>query len=244
MACRPFASRTRGIALLLLFCYFSTRPLIFVSSLEMKRVLVTGANKGIGKAICQRLLEQHDNVHVLLGSRDAARGQQAVEDILAAVGPKCKDRLEMIVLDTSSDDSVQQAAAATQGQGPLYGIINNAGIIRAPTLAQVVNVNYFGPKRVVQAFRSQLVVPGGRIVNIASASGPFFLQELRDKAVYNKLAQPWTTNFDELDQLAQTTFSAAQADPYGFSKALVNAWTLLLARNEPDLIINSVTPGK
>ena len=147
----------------------------------------------------------------------------------------------MILIDTSSDESVQQAAASTAG--PLYGIVNNAGIIRAPTLAEVVNVNYFGPKRVVRAFQSQLQVPGGRIVNIASASGPNFLSSWRDAKLRQKLAQPWTTTMEELDNMAQTTYPAAEDNPYGFSKALVNAYTLLLARSEPDLVINSVTPG-
>ena len=40
-----------------------------------KRILVSGANKGIGRAICERLLANHDDVHVLLGSRDAGRGE-------------------------------------------------------------------------------------------------------------------------------------------------------------------------
>eukprot|EP00977_Amphora_coffeiformis_P018819 scaffold6750_cov160-Amphora_coffeaeformis.AAC.3 len=206
----------------------------------MKRVLVTGGNKGIGKAICQRLLQEYSDVHVLLGSRNVARGEEAVREILEQVGPACTNRLELIPIDTASDESVQQAAASIGG--PLYGIINNAGIMRG-TLADVVNVNYFGPKRVIDALRSQLQTPGGRIVNIASASGPFFLQGCRDKALYKKLAEPWTTSFNELDTIASSSHAEGKSDPYGFSKALVNAYTLLLARSEPDFIINSVTPG-
>jgi NAD(P)-dependent dehydrogenase (short-subunit alcohol dehydrogenase family) len=67
-----------------------------------------------------------------MGSRDRAKGEQAVADIVKSIGGDCKDRLELIVLDTSSDDSVKQAAASFQGSttngGQLYGIINNAGV--------------------------------------------------------------------------------------------------------------------
>lgn len=202
-------------------------------------LVVVFMTKGIGKAICQRLLQEYSDVHVLLGSRNVARGEQAVRDILEAVGPACTDRLELIPIDTASDESVQQAASSI---GTLYGIINNAGIMRG-TLEDVVNVNYFGPKRVFGAFQEHLQKPNGRVVNIASASGPFFLQDCRDRTLYKKLTEPWTTDFVELDHIARSTPREGKANPYGFSKALVNAYTLLLARNEPDLIINSVTPG-
>ena len=94
----------------------------------MKRILVTGGNKGIGKAICERLLTEWPNdTYVLLGARDAARGQAAVEELVAKLG--CGDRLSMLELDTNSDESVEKAAAQVKGDGePLYGIINNAGV--------------------------------------------------------------------------------------------------------------------
>ena len=170
------------------------------------------------------------------------RGQQAVEDIKQQVA-SAADRLEMVQLDTASDDSVQQAAAKIS-QSSLYGIINNAGIIRGSSLQEVVNVNYFGPKRVNDALLACLQRPGGRIVNIASASGPNFVSSLRDRTLYGKLAEPWTiSDFDELDAMARQAHPEADNNHYGFSKALVNAYTYLLARREKDLIVNSVTPG-
>eukprot|EP00977_Amphora_coffeiformis_P019114 scaffold6899_cov183-Amphora_coffeaeformis.AAC.47 len=210
----------------------------------MKRVLVTGGNKGIGKAICQRLLQEYDDVHVLLGSRNVERGQQAVADIQKELGPGlCQDRLELVCIDTACDTSVAQAAATVAA--PLYGIINNAGIMQG-TLQDVVNVNYFGPKRVFEAFEKHLQKPGGRVVNVASAGGPKFNEVLDPKdELYLKLTQPWAipgteNRFAELDRIAK---EYQTDDKYRFSKALVNAYTVLLAREQPDLIINSVTPG-
>ena len=43
----------------------------------MSTFLVTGANKGIGLACCEAILEQSENNRVLLGSRDKARGEAA-----------------------------------------------------------------------------------------------------------------------------------------------------------------------
>lgn len=50
-----------------------------------RRILVTGANSGIGLALTKQLVA--DNCHVYLGSRNAERGMKAVEEVKAAAGP-------------------------------------------------------------------------------------------------------------------------------------------------------------
>ena len=212
---------------------------------ETKHVLVTGGNKGIGRAICERLLTEHPEVTVLLGSRDAGRGSQAVTAIEEAVGQdKCKDRLHVISLDTSSPDSVQAAVKEVQKiTSTLYGIINNAGIMKRGDVVGSNNINYLGPRRVNDAFMGMMQRPGGRIVNIASASGPIFVSGCSNPALVEKLSKPWTTSIKELDDIATDPNRSNGGDAYGFSKALVNAYTWWLAKENEDLIINSVTPG-
>ena len=205
----------------------------------MKRVLVTGANKGIGKAICQLLLEKHPDVYVVLGSRDATRGEQAMKELKAAI-PGCEGRLEMVHIDTSSDESVKKAAETIGGE--LYGIVNNAGIGFGYKAEDNVNVNYFGLRRVNSEFGKLLQRPGGRIVNVASASGPYFVSGCRDANLRAKLTKPLLIGtLDDLDNIAKSCTGIS--DGYGFSKALVNAYTAIHASEEPELIINSCTPG-
>ncbi|CAB9519286.1 Carbonyl reductase [NADPH] 1 [Seminavis robusta] len=209
-----------------------------------KYILVTGSNKGIGRAICQKLLEEHDDVSVFLCSRDVQRGQDAVKDIEKQVA-KGKGRLTMIPLDTGSDESVQEAVGIVkQYTDSLYGIVNNAGVLLRGKVQESNNVNYFGPRRVNDAFLS-MIPKGGRIVNIASASGPIFVSGCPDPALCQKLSQPWTIQggLDELDEIASEPTHCRNGDSYGFSKALVSAYTWLLAKDHPDLVINAVTPG-
>lgn len=171
-----------------------------------KYVLVTGGNKGIGKAICEKLLEEHDDVAVLLGSRNVQRGDDAVQDLQKSLGAlTCDGRLFVIPLDTGSDESVQSAVGVVQKYtDTLYGIVNNAGIMLRGNVKESNNVNYFGPRRVNDAFRSMIQKPGGRIVNIASASGPIFVSGCPDAALCQKLSQPWTMEggIRELDDIA------------------------------------------
>lgn len=216
-----------------------------------KRILVTGANKGIGKAICQLLLEEHPEVHVLLGSRNEQRGRDAIAELKESI-PGCDDRLELVQIDTTSDESVKQAAE--QVGSDLYAIMNNAGIGFQHSVEDVVNVNYFGTRRVNDVFLPLLQRPGGRIVNQASAGGPNFVNycmtEKVDEELGTKLANPLTQigSIEELDKLARSSVGSVKSEKgYGFSKALVNAYTILHANEEKaaenSIIINSCTPG-
>jgi carbonyl reductase 1 len=189
------------------------------------------------------LLEKYPEVYVLLGSRDRSRGEEAVKDIQSAVS-SASDRIEVIEIDTSSDESVQKAAetvASTKG-GSLYGIINNAGVGFGQSVKDTMAVNYFGPRRVNDAFGKLIVRPGGRIVNVASASGPNFVNACQDATLRKKLAEPLTISggIEELDKMASST---EDSNAYGLSKAFLNAYTVLHAKQDPDLIINSCTPG-
>ena len=52
----------------------------------MKKILVTGANKGIGLGIVKKLLRDFPDTYLLLGSRDVAREEAAVREILSEMG--------------------------------------------------------------------------------------------------------------------------------------------------------------
>lgn len=99
-----------------------------LSDTTAKRILVTGANKGIGKAICARLLTEWKDTHVLVGTRDLERGKLAIRELIQECGPECEKRLQLLKLDTGDDQSVKDAAQSIAAEPKLYGIINNAGV--------------------------------------------------------------------------------------------------------------------
>mmetsp|Transcript_12358 Transcript_12358/g.30298 ORF Transcript_12358/g.30298 Transcript_12358/m.30298 type:complete len:321 (-) Transcript_12358:80-1042(-) len=211
----------------------------------MKRVLVTGANKGIGLGIVEKLLAEHPNCQVLLGSRSQERGDAALKQVLQKK-PDFEGRVEMLLIDTSSDDSVAKAAATVEGKfgkdAPLWGVINNAGIGFNNELLQTLQTNAYGPYRVNKAFIPLLEPKGGRIVNIASASGPMFVAGTEGN--WRKVFTDPNVEWSDIEKVMQEALSGSfTGEAYGFSKACLNAYTRWLARTNPNLNINSCTPG-
>lgn len=89
----------------------------------MKKVaLVTGANKGIGLEICRQLAQK--GFHVLLGSRDEARGREA-----AAMLVQNGAQVEAVVVDVAAPATFETARKLIEDRfGRLDVLINNAGI--------------------------------------------------------------------------------------------------------------------
>ncbi len=130
--------------------------------------VVTGANKGIGKEIARQLAGAGHTVYV--GSRDAARGQRAVEEMGGDARP--------LVLDVTDDASIADAADRV---GALDVLVNNAGISgedRTPdledpgTFRRIFETNVFGVVAITNAFLPALRRSAHpRIVNISSGTG-------------------------------------------------------------------------
>lgn len=127
--------------------------------------LVTGANRGIGKAFVQELL-----------AGGVARVYAAARDPESLAALTAEDnRVVPVRLDVADDESVQAAAARLPN---VTLVINNAGVslgarlIGADDLAaarQEMEVNYFGVLRMSRAFAPMLAANGGgALVNVLS----------------------------------------------------------------------------
>jgi len=138
---------------------------------EKKVALITGANKGIGHAIACELAAR--GFTVLVGARDASRGQAAARRIAGDARP--------IALDVTRADSIAAAAARIRREfARLDVLINNAAIATSakPSEANLEDVravfetNVFGVIAVTQAMLPLLrEAPAGRIVNVSSRIG-------------------------------------------------------------------------
>ena len=144
---------------------------------EKKIALVTGGNKGIGLEISRNLSQA--GCTVLLGARDAERGQEAVRQL----GQARLGDVHFIEIDVTRQDTIAAAAQQIESRyGRLDILMNNAGVnLRGDGLPgaadlgavqKVFDANFFGALRVAQVMLPLLrKSPAGRIVNISSGLG-------------------------------------------------------------------------
>ena len=133
------------------------------TSIEGKVVLVTGANRGIGRALVEEALRRGAK-HVYAGTRQLFAHPD--------------ERVTPLALDVTDPAQIQDAVARV---GSLDILVNNAGIALFDDLSDVsvleqhLGVNLFGPYRVTQAFLPLLTRSRGAIVNNVSimALAPF-----------------------------------------------------------------------
>ncbi|KAM0931500.1 hypothetical protein ACQ4PT_000486 [Festuca glaucescens] len=222
--------------------------------------VVTGANRGIGYEISRQLA--HHGLHVVLASRDAARGQEAAERLLreaAAAGDAsvCVEWRQLDVTDAASVEAFAAWTARTHGGIHILLQVNNAGVNfnrgadnSVEFADQVIETNYFGTKRMIEAM-IPLFHPspyGGRIVNVSSRLGradgrrnrigdaSLREQLLTDDRLSEDLIDGMVMKF--LEQVKQDTWSSIEwpqiYTDYSVSKLAVNAYTRLVARRLSD----------
>jgi NAD(P)-dependent dehydrogenase (short-subunit alcohol dehydrogenase family) len=166
----------------------------------MTTILITGAARGIGKALCEDALRRG---WAVIGSvRDAA----AAKALEAEFG----SRFQALVFDVTDADAVAKAAASLDR--PIDVLINNAGIIgpeRQSTLdmdfdgfAETLAVNVLAPLRIAQAFLPHLKRGDRpRLLTISSGMGSMsyaksdHLAYRASKAAVNKVTQGLATDF-------------------------------------------------
>src|SRR5215468_9071404 len=184
-----------------------------------KRVaLVTGASRGIGRAIAFSLC--HAGLDVVF----AARGVEQNEELAAEIGgcESCGGRSMRVNLDVTSPDSIKDAfARVLKEKSRIDVLVNNAGITRDGLAVRMKAADWDGvlDLNLGGSFRcTQQVLPGmmrnrsGRIINIASVVG-------------------------QAGSAGQANYAASKAGIIGLTKALAQE---VASRN---ITVNAVAPG-
>ena len=135
-----------------------------------KKVLVTGASRGIGASIAEVMVREGATVICL----DVPQAQPGLNEIAAKLGATA------IELDIGAADAPQKLVDAAKADGGWDVIVHNAGITRDKTIANmkerfwqmVMNVNLSTQERINDALvESGVLKSGARIVCVSSISG-------------------------------------------------------------------------
>lgn len=193
--------------------------------MQKKTAMVTGANRGLGKAVSLALART--GADVVLVCRDEKRGAAARDEIKAAGG---KGNVELLVADLTSNAAVRKAASEfTRRHKSLDVLINNAAVykkervVTGDGLETMFAANHLGHFLLTNLLLDALKVAGSaRVLTISAPSG-------------TKL------DFDDLQ--GEKRFNAMNA--FGASKAATTLFAFALSERLKDTGIasNVVYPG-
>jgi 3-oxoacyl-[acyl-carrier protein] reductase len=180
----------------------------------MRNVIVTGGSRGLGLGIARKLTSEGFRA-IAIARNKSCQLTSAMEQA-EATNP---GSFHFIPFDLTEIDGIADLIKRVRKSfGPIFGLVNNAGIsyegilatMRTSQIEQLVRLNTVSPMVVTKyVVRSMMAEGGGRIVNIASITG----------------------------------FSGLSV--YGATKASINGFTRSLAREVGRLgiTVNSVAPG-
>lgn len=181
--------------------------------LEHQTALVTGAGRGIGRAIAEQLARQGANVILV------ARSQDQLEHVASAIHGS-DGQASTLAADLADADGLAQVVAAIENEKPTI-LVNNAGITKDTILLrmkdeqwdEVINLNLRATFVLTRA-ASKVMLKNryGRIINLTSVIG------IRGNA-------------------GQSNYAASKAGIIGFTKSVARE---LGARN---ITVNAVAPG-
>ena len=215
-------------------------------------IVVTGSNRGIGQGIINLFANtQHPQpLHIYATSRGG---------VDLKIQAKPPNEIRYAKLDVSDKSSITSfLKTALNDSGKIDVLINNAGINNnnneTPDAAeQVINVNYHGTKRMCQLFLSEgkmFSTPNARIVNVSSTASSLSNYPSATASRFRS-----ATSISDVDALAQEYINSmktssqesagfgAPPKSYQVSKALMNALTVVLARENKGVLVNCCCPG-
>jgi carbonyl reductase 1 len=226
-----------------------------------------GGNKGIGKEIARRI-GMDPEFTAIIACRNIELGQAAAEDLRTNSEYECDVIALPISMDLTDPSSIEAAAHWVEKEYEdeiLDVLINNAAIcFNDPTLygkvqytpfqdqaGITIRTNYFGTLHVIQSFMPLLKRSSSpRIINIASAAGRLTI--LRSQQLVDAFTSD-TLTVSALSKLMEQFVSDVESGThtnkgwpntcYGMSKLGIIALTRILAKDHPEMMINSVDPG-
>ena len=229
-------------------------------SSNIKIVLVTGSNKGIGYGIIETLLEKKSNYRIILTSRNEDLGQKSFNKLLSQF-PYSKDYFFYHQLDITNKESISNLISWIKTQfGKIDYLVNNAGLGTHGVTTDinlhfaVLDVNAFGTINFTEEMiKHNMINKKGKIILVGSMMGN--LNRLNSNQLKNSFKNAKTTQeLINLGQAFKNSIINNTVDKDGWcrnsycvSKMIVNTYSRVLSYREEieknDISVYSAHPG-
>jgi NAD(P)-dependent dehydrogenase (short-subunit alcohol dehydrogenase family) len=209
---------------------------------SMKKVLITGANVGLGKECARQLASIEGIEKIYLGCRNQEKAEAAKADLETSTG---KEIYEVVIIDTSDLPSVRKAVASLEAIDCL--VLNAGGILSVSDLTSDGVTQSFAVNVLGHVVLTESLIEAGKLsgsVVFAGTEGTRGVPEMGAKHV--KLND---SSVEEFKTVADGTFIKKikskddKVDSYGVIKYMGTLWMSYMARQHSDIRFVTVSPG-
>ncbi len=208
----------------------------------LKRILITGANAGIGKESARQLALVEGTEKIYLGCRNQEKAEQAKAELTQITG---KDIFEVLLIDVADSESVK--LAVKQLSQPIDALIMNAGGAggthfnqrTTDGVTQQFAVNVFG-----HAVLLENLLATEKLTQVALYAGSEAARGVKEMGMERPNLK--TSSVEEFVSIGNGSFFASNKDSqasYGTTKYVGALWMAALSRKHPNIRFVTMSPG-
>jgi NAD(P)-dependent dehydrogenase (short-subunit alcohol dehydrogenase family) len=207
----------------------------------MKKVLITGANVGLGKECARQLASIEGIEKIYLGCRNQEKAEAAKADLETSTG---KQIFEVVIIDTSDLASVRKAVASLEA---IDGLVMNAGGALSLDLTSDGVTQSFGINVLGHVVLAESLIEDGKLSGSVIYGGSEATRGVPEMGIKHvKLTE---SSVEEFKTVADGTLMMKikskdpRMDSYGVIKYIGTLWMSAMARQHSDMRFVTISPG-
>lgn len=207
-----------------------------------KRILITGANGGLGKESARQLALINGTEKIYLACRNQSKAEEAQQSLEVSTG---KLIFEILIMDVSKPDSVRNAVSKLKE--PIDALIMNAGGMGGKSPMDLTSdgvTTLFAANVLGHVILLDELIKAKKLTNVALYAGSEGARGIEKMGIKRPVLK--SSSVDEFKSVIDGSFFKNQKDAmeaYAYIKYLAALWISSEARKNPNLRLITVSPG-
>ena len=207
-----------------------------------KRILITGANVGLGKETARQLALINTTEKIILACRNPQKASAAKKDLESITG---KNIFDIVIMDVSDPDSVKKAVASIQTE--IDAVVLNAGGMggKTPDKPTVSGMNQLAATNVLgHVILVEELIKAKKLTQTVILASSEAARGIEKMGMYRPELK--TSSKDEFVSILDGSYFGEKFDAmqaYGHVKYAATLWMSSMARKYPEIRFVSMSPG-